>query len=296
MQLKLFYGLTSLAALLSTVTCAPAGLAGPGVPGLGAQSVAPLPSVDEVKKHLNLAKDTSLFYSGPGSYGRKAKAWAKGKSNGYKILGELWKDSSYPDQWQNDAAASLDFFNIASQAMAEASSGTAYVMLPSDTKGTEWKKETVWDKYEWPNLGSGITKVVRVNPDNDDQETIKGADASAAYAPGWCGVHVTQYQKNEGPAGTPSGGTSNYRLDVKLYDANKNEIGRIDAADAAPPNGVGVSSKLPLVFVVTPGNVDNDPVTFNYGTQSWAYADAAHPCNFGRFNNGKREGDCGFSC
>ena len=45
-------------------------------------------------------------------------------------------------------------------------------MLPSDTQGTEWEEETVWDKYEWPNLGSAVTEVIRVNPDNDDQETI----------------------------------------------------------------------------------------------------------------------------
>ena len=37
----------------------------------------PLPTVAECKDQLNVAKDTSLFYSGPGSYAGKAKAWIK---------------------------------------------------------------------------------------------------------------------------------------------------------------------------------------------------------------------------
>lgn len=46
-------------------------------------------------------------------------------------------------------------------------------MLP-DGKGHNWHKGTVWDEHEWPNLGAGVTKVIRVNPDNNNQETIKG--------------------------------------------------------------------------------------------------------------------------
>lgn len=138
----------------------------------------PVPSVEEIKKHLNVAKDRSLFYSGPGGYAKKARDWAKGKKNGYKVLVQLWKDSKYPDPWQNDEDTSTEFFNRASQAMAELSSGTVFVMLPSDTNGNDWKAGTVWDKYEWPNLRSAVTTVIRVNPDNDKHETIK-SDSSA---------------------------------------------------------------------------------------------------------------------
>lgn len=35
----------------------------------------PLPTVIECKAQLKLDKDTSLFYSGPGGYVRKAKTW-----------------------------------------------------------------------------------------------------------------------------------------------------------------------------------------------------------------------------
>lgn len=40
----------------------------------------PDPNVKEIKTHLNVAKDTSFFYSGPDSYARKAKVWAKSKN------------------------------------------------------------------------------------------------------------------------------------------------------------------------------------------------------------------------
>lgn len=86
----------------------------------------------------------------------------------------LWTNLCYLDAWQNDMNASTQFFNLASREMAKLSSGIVYVMLPSDTKGTDWWHESVWNLYEWPNLGSAVTEVIRVNPDNDNQETIKG--------------------------------------------------------------------------------------------------------------------------
>lgn len=57
---------------------------------------------------------------------------------------------------------------------AEESSGTVYVMLPSDTKGREWMAGTVWDVYEFPALEQNlkVKKLIRVNPDNDVQEIL----------------------------------------------------------------------------------------------------------------------------
>ena len=142
----------------------------------GKDTPPPLPTVDECKAQLNLAKDTSLFYAGPNGYAKKAREWIKADQSrkNYQIMGQKWKDSSWQNQWQKDPDISKKFFDICSQAMAEGSSGTVYVMLPSDTKGKDWHKGTVWDEYEWPHLGSGVSKVIRVNPDNNDQETIKG--------------------------------------------------------------------------------------------------------------------------
>ncbi|KAI1277756.1 hypothetical protein F5Y07DRAFT_398309 [Xylaria sp. FL0933] len=90
-----------------------------------------------------------------------------------RILGQLWTDSKWQDQWQNDEKASKEFFNICSQALAELSTGISYVLLPPG-KGEDWQKGTVWDKFEWSNLPSN-TKVIRIDPDSaKNKETIKG--------------------------------------------------------------------------------------------------------------------------
>ena len=70
----------------------------------------------------------------------------------------------------------------------------------------------------------------------------------------------------------------------------------MDKADAPSGQGVGVTSALPLVLIVTAQNVDDDAVLFAYGDQSWGSNDQPHQCNFGAYDSGKREGDCGFSC
>ncbi|KIN03105.1 hypothetical protein OIDMADRAFT_27565 [Oidiodendron maius Zn] len=68
--------------------------------------------------------------------------------------------------------AGLLFDTRASEAMAKLASGEVHVLLPSNTKGTEWAPGTVWDVNEYPNLGAAVTKIIRVNPDNDDEEEI----------------------------------------------------------------------------------------------------------------------------
>lgn len=93
------------------------------------------------------------------------------------VLSQLWKDKSYPSLWQNNEDLSEEFFALASRAMAELASGTVHVMLPSDTQGTNWWRGTVWDLYKWPHLSSDVTEVIRVNPDNDHEQTIKGGAA-----------------------------------------------------------------------------------------------------------------------
>ena len=114
----------------------------------------PLPTVDECKAQLTVAKDTSLFYSGPGGYAKKARDAIKDPKRPYlakyKILGQMWKDPAWQNQWQNDEAASVKFFDICSQAMAKASTGTVYTLLPDGT-GTNWQAGTVWAREEVSN-------------------------------------------------------------------------------------------------------------------------------------------------
>ncbi len=113
------------------------------------------------------------------------------------------------------------------------------------------------------------------------------------YVPGWCGVHVTQYQKNEDPAGS-DGGTSEYRLDVSLSDNIQDPIGSV--SHLSVPGGVyeGIDSQLPDVFEVEVGGADGQPVFFMYNGQAWDSGDSQ--CSMGGYNGGSRQMDCGFSC
>ncbi|THV01801.1 hypothetical protein K435DRAFT_793022 [Dendrothele bispora CBS 962.96] len=88
-----------------------------------------VPQTADIKPHLAVARDTSLFYSAsngqpPDGSAKQAREWARKKKNGYKILAQMWKDSNYQNTWQNDDALSKEFFDNASEAMAELSSGT----------------------------------------------------------------------------------------------------------------------------------------------------------------------------
>ena len=73
--------------------------------------------------------------------------------------------------------------------------------------------------------------------------------------------HHTLYQK-------PKPATDNYKLDIPIYDANGALIGRVAEVDVPAGVGVGVTSTLQYVMVLTTGKVDNDAVLFNYGAQT----------------------------
>lgn len=133
-----------------------------------------------------------------------------------------------------------------------------------------------------------------LDPDNHDRD-LKHTASGLAYLPGSCGVHVTQYQKNEGPAAANgAGGTSNYRFDITLFDNNRVQIGRVLLADAPGGAGVGVTSALPWVLIVTAENVDDDPVQFAYAGSAWD--SNSSQCSVGGYDSGSRNMDCGFPC
>ena len=113
------------------------------------------------------------------------------------------------------------------------------------------------------------------------------------YASGWCGVHVTQYQKNEGPSSSSSG-NSEYRLDVTLKDALQDVVGGVTLLSL--PGGIfsGIDSQLPAVFEVEVGANDDEPVQFQYAGQAWA--SSGSQCGVGSFDSGSRQIDCGFNC
>ena len=169
----------------------------------GVLGINKAPSVSECKKHLSVAADTSLFQSGPGT-AKAAMDWIKkgGHGTGYKLLRSQWTDPKYPDQFQQDPTESDLFWDHCSQAFAELSTGTAYVMLPKG-QGTTWHAGSRWDRFEWPHLGAGVTRVVRLDPDFDE-EVIQGSGApkqpaGPVAAPG---PPVAQ-QPPVGPLGAP---------------------------------------------------------------------------------------------
>jgi len=109
------------------------------------------------------------------------------------------------------------------------------------------------------------------------------------YVPGWCGMHIQQYQIGEGP-----GDTSQYRLTIELFDANHAPLGGVNTANVPDGGSVDVGSALPNVYIAAVAYVDSDPVLFAYGGQKF---DSSSPqCSMGEYDNGSRQGDCGFTC
>lgn len=111
------------------------------------------------------------------------------------------------------------------------------------------------------------------------------------FQSGWCGVHVRQYQKNEGPGSD----TRDYRFDVTLKDNGRNLIGT-DALRNIPSGQSGdFKSNLPKLFTIKAPNVDGDAVEMSYDGKSWK-SDDSKVCKWGKYDSGHRDGDCGFSC
>lgn len=140
-------------------------------------------------------------------------------------------------------------------------------MYLADSKTKKWECGI-------PKIGKGGGELDSNGPEND-----KG------FAPGWCGVHVVQFQK-------PDPFKDSYSLEVTaVNDNNENKIG--STGKGGPT--ASVTSKLPWTIEIKTGGVDADPVSFAYGGDSWNSNDKAR-CSVGKYDNGKREMDCGFTC
>lgn len=85
-------------------------------------------------------------------------------------------------------------------------------------------------------------------------------------------------------------------MDASIYNNNGAVIGRVEEADAPAGVRVYVISTLPNVLAVTMGKVDADVVLFNYGIDAWRSNDQDHYCSLRGYGDGKKDGDCGFTC
>lgn len=86
------------------------------------------------------------------------------------------------------------------------------------------------------------------------------------YTAGACGIHVTQWQKNENGVGAA------YQFDVDIKDALSNTVGGTpngSPLSIADLSSASLSSQLPFQLIISVGAVDTDPVQFKYGGQAW---------------------------
>lgn len=109
------------------------------------------------------------------------------------------------------------------------------------------------------------------------------------YNKGWCGLHITQHQKNEDGTG------ANYKYDVRIYDAIQAVMGGANGLDIPGYQSATVDSQLPYGVVMTSGALDADPIGLAYAGETWT-TNSSPQCSVGKYDNGKRSIDCGFTC
>jgi len=118
-----------------------------------------------------------------------------------------------------------------------------------------------------------------------------GLNAPGQFTPGWCGVHIVQYQKREGNQNL----LNQYQVEVTIKDSAGLLVGTATKQPISAPLAIADSS-LPYQLIVSTGNIDKDPVSFWYGDQYWDSTSKANHCSFGGYDSGTRQGDCGFTC
>ncbi|KAF1987464.1 hypothetical protein K402DRAFT_420275 [Aulographum hederae CBS 113979] len=153
---------------------------------------------------------------------------------------------------------------------------------------------TICLQYEEAQRGieDGVDAVCGEFPNKGDSGTEVNSEGS--FTPGWCSVQVTQFLRNAGDKVNP---LADYQLEVKVRDNIGIEIGSATKQSAKFPLVVD-NSVLPWDVIVSTGANDEDPLGFWFAEQFWTSNDniGDHQCNFGRYNGGRRTGECKFSC
>ncbi|KAH8802307.1 hypothetical protein DL96DRAFT_766580 [Flagelloscypha sp. PMI_526] len=117
--------------------------------------------------------------------------------------------------------------------------------------------------------------------------SLSFARGQEPFASGECGMHVTQFQK-------PDPSKDDFKLDIQLFDAAQTLIGASGTQEAPANVGIDVFSSLPNVMIVIAQNADPDPIKFSIGEQT--FDSNAAQCSVGRYDSGKRQMDCRFTC
>jgi len=92
------------------------------------------------------------------------------------LEGTEWTPFDYRKANDVPEADKKKFWDHASQAMAELSSGTVYVLLPKEITVGNFYRSSVWADVEWEALkkNTKVTAVIYVNPENGDKQYFKG--------------------------------------------------------------------------------------------------------------------------
>ncbi|KAK2792987.1 hypothetical protein FQN51_001392 [Onygenales sp. PD_10] len=294
-----------------------------GKRGDGGPDASDYQSDDDIRSAYIDTEGPSVFFAQIGDSGPAYK-FAKDEVGGNIFRG------NFPSKWTNRNGRSKewyqDFADRFSGVFAEKASGEVFFVAPWDEEIEDCR---VWKRIEFPTLimNPAVSKITLVNYkdfgqrkaiwarpfffgpalekrenqlqkrenvcfdwDGYGEDPSAGGEDTLDYSPAWCGIHITQYQKNDRDNPHPD-----YRFDISIKDHQGQEIGRADFANGPKDEKINVYSALPWVLVVTPGAVDSDPVRFAYSDQSWDSNDESR-CSMGNYDSGNRDGDCGFSC
>jgi hypothetical protein len=135
-----------------------------------------IPTMANIKQHLKVLPNTSLFYSriaiGAPSYKLVAKTWRDNHNPSLYVLEESWDTTQSWTQFYGytGGAGAFEkdiFWARACIALAELASGRVFVVLGPAIVAPNWGDfDTAWAKYEWPALqaNSAVKEVVQVNP------------------------------------------------------------------------------------------------------------------------------------
>ena len=117
--------------------------------------------------------------------------------------------------------------------------------------------------------------------------TAAPANSAGDFVPGRCGIHVTQWQKNENGVG------ADYQFDVVVNDGVGNGVGGVSRLAVPDFETRSFTSGLNGDISITAGAVDADSVKFVY--EGFTFS-SANGCATGGYEDGNREMDCGFAC
>ena len=124
-----------------------------------------------------------------------------------------------------------------------------------------------------------------------DNGVVLKKDPAYDYPPGWCGLHLTWYQR---PLGTVSPADPNYYLGVFITDANHLLVSATYYLQAPPGTAVSTSTpELPYTLELMVLN-DTAPIQMKYAGENWDTT--MNGCQVGNFDAGKAGINCGFQC